>query len=113
MGHEVARALDVRSIFAEKKDKELVLRRFAVKKGERLVVAEDVVTRGGSVQQTIDIVESHGGKVVAVALLVDRSGGKARFNYPTFSLLQMAPMTFEPDNCPLCEQGVALVHPGS
>ena len=113
VGHEIARALNVRSIFAEKQDGKLVLHRFKIGKGERFVVAEDVVTRGGRVQETIDIVESNGGKVVAVALLVDRSGGKAKFNYPTFSLLEMEPVTYEPSQCPLCAKGVPLTHPGS
>ena len=113
VGHEVARALDVKSIFAEKEDDRLVLRRFVIESGENYVVAEDVITRGGRVQETIDIVESNGGNVVAVALLVDRSGGKASFSCPTFSLLEMEPVTYEPDNCPLCTSGEELVHPGS
>ena len=113
VGHEVARALNVRSIFAEKQDNALVLRRFRIERGEKLIVAEDVVTRGGRVQETIDIVEANGGKVVAVCMLVDRSGGKARFAYPTFSLLEMEPVTWEKAQCPLCAKGLPLVHPGS
>jgi orotate phosphoribosyltransferase len=65
------------------------------------------------VQETIDIVEGRGGKVAAVAVLVDRSGGKARFNAPTVSLLQMEPVTFDPKACPLCLQKIPLEHPGS
>lgn len=113
VGHEVARAVGVRSIFAEKQDDSLVLRRFGIEKGERLVVAEDVVTRGGRVQETIDIVEACGAEIVAVALLIDRSGGKARFDYPTCSLLEMEPVTWAPGDCPLCDKGLPLVHPGS
>lgn len=114
VGHEVARALDVLSIFAEKQDNKLVLRRnFTINKGCRYVVAEDVITRGGRVQETIDIVEAAGGVVAAIAVLVDRSGGKARFSHPTFSLLKMEPVTFEPSVCPLCKQGSTAVHPGS
>jgi orotate phosphoribosyltransferase len=113
VGHEVAKALDVRSIFAEKEDDKLVLRRFDIKEGERLVIAEDVVTRGGRVQEVIDIVESRGGIVAAIALLVDRSGGKASFDYNQFSLLKIEPVTHEPSDCPLCEKGLELVHPGS
>ena len=113
VGHELARALGTQSIFAEKQEGKLVLRRFPIRQGERFVVAEDVVTRGGRVQETIDIVEGHGGKVEAVALLVDRSGGKAHFPYPTLSLLQMEPVTWEPAACPLCKQGLTAVHPGS
>lgn len=113
VGYEIARALNVLSIFAEKQDGKLVMHRFKIGKGERFIVAEDVVTRGGRVQETIDLVEAAGGKVVAVALLVDRSGGKAKFNYPTFSLLEMEPVTYEPAHCPLCAKGVPMTHPGS
>jgi orotate phosphoribosyltransferase len=113
VGHEVARALDMRSIFAEKQDGKLVLRRFAVLPGERYIVAEDVITRGGRVQETIDLVERAGGKVAAVAVLVDRSGGTVKFPYPTFSLLPIEAVTYEPADCPLCRKGLALMHPGS
>ncbi len=113
VGHEVARALGLPCIFAEKAEGVLVMRRFAIEAGKRYVVAEDVVTRGGRVQETIDIVEKAGATVAAVLLLVDRSGGKVAFPYPTFSLLQMEPVTHEPGACPLCEQGLPLVHPGS
>ena len=90
VGHEVARELNVKCIFAEKVQGEgvdatgkpntvLALRRFSIKKGERYVVAEDVVTKGGRVQETIDLVKAAGGKVAGVVVLVDRSGGKAKF----------------------------------
>ncbi len=113
VGHEVARALDVRSIFAEKQEGKLVMRRFAIQPGERYVVAEDVITRGGRVQETIDIVKAAGADVAAIAVLVDRSAGTARFDYPTYHLLQMAPQVWEPAACPLCAQGSKPVHPGS
>ena len=114
VGHEIAKALNTKSYFAEKENNKLVLRRgFRIAPGEVFVVAEDVITRGGRVQETIDIVEKAGGKVGAIAVLVDRSGGKARFPYPTFSLLQMEPVTYEPAACPLCARGVPAVHPGS
>lgn len=114
VGHEVAKALNVTSIFAEKQEGVLVLRRgFQIPKNAAFVVAEDVITRGGRVQETIDIVEGRGGKVVAVAVLVDRSGGKAKFIPPTVSLLQMEPVTFDPKTCPLCAQKIPVEHPGS
>jgi orotate phosphoribosyltransferase len=114
VGHEVAKALDVLSIFAEKQDGKLVLRRgFAVPPGASFVVAEDVITRGGRVQETIDIIEGRGGRVAAVAVLVDRSGGKAGFKCPTVSLLRMEPVTYAPAACPLCAAGQAIEHPGS
>ena len=114
VGHEVARALDRKCIFAEKKDGALVMRRFSIEPGEPCIVAEDVVTRGGRVQETIDIVEGLGGRVLAAVTLVDRSGGKASFGaIPHFSLLRMEPVTWEPSACPLCAAGGKAVHPGS
>lgn len=114
VGHEVARALDKKCIFAEKKDGALVMRRFSLEQGEPCIVAEDVVTRGGRVQETIDIVRSLGGRVVAVATLVDRSGGKASFgDVPHVSLLRMSPVVYEPSQCPLCAAGDRPFHPGS
>ena len=113
VGHEIARALDKLSIFAEKQDGKLVLRRFDISPKDKVLVAEDVVTRGGRVQETIDLVRAAGGTVIAVATLVDRSGGQATFDVPHFSLLQMSPVTWQPSECPLCKQGSKAVHPGS
>ena len=113
IGHDVARALGVRFIFVEKENNELKLRRFKIKEGERFVLAEDVVTRGGRVQETIDIVKANGGIVKAIGILVNRSGGKAEFEAPLISLLDIEPITYDPAECPLCRDGVELVHPGS
>lgn len=113
VGHEVARALDVKCVFAEKQEGKLIMRRFTLTPGERYVVAEDVITRGGRVQETIDIVKAAGAEVAAVLVLVDRSAGQASFGYPTFSLLKMAPEVWEPADCPLCETKTPFVHPGS
>jgi len=113
IGHEVARSLGIRFIFVEKEDNKLVLRRFDIKDGERFVIAEDVVTRGGRVQETVDIVKENGGIVAAIGILVDRSGGKAQFDAPLVSLLEIEPVTYDPADCPLCKEGLDLVHPGS
>ncbi|MBO6067476.1 MAG: orotate phosphoribosyltransferase [Kiritimatiellae bacterium] len=125
VGHEVARELGVKCIFAEKVQGEgvdasgkpntvLAMRRFAIKKGERYVVAEDVVTKGGRVEETINLVKAAGGKVAGVVLLVDRSGGKVKFGrIPMFSLMQMTPETWEAKDCPMCKAGSKPVHPGS
>ena len=114
VGQELARALGVRAIFADKEDGELVLKRgFSIKPGEKVLVAEDVVTRGGRVQQTIDLVRSFGGDVVGVAVIVDRSGGQASFDVPHCSLLKLELATYEPDSCPLCRDGAPLDRPGS
>lgn len=113
VGQELARALDKRFIFSEKEDGRLALRRFSIRPGERFVVAEDVVTRGGRVQETIDLVRARDGVVEGICVLVDRSGGKATFDIPVISLLKWEPVTWKPEECPLCAQGVPLVHPGS
>lgn len=113
IGHEVARSLGVRFIFVEKENNVLKLRRFKIHHGERFAIAEDVVTRGGRVQETIDIIEENGGVVAAIGILVNRSGGKASFNAPLVSLLDINPMTYTPADCPLCKEGLELVHPGS
>jgi orotate phosphoribosyltransferase len=113
VGHEMARALDLPSIFAEKSDGSLVMRRFEIRQGQKFLVAEDVVTRGGRVQETIDIVRAKGGKVVGVAVLVDRSGGGADFGVPLWSLLKMTPVTWTQSECPLCRKGIPSTHPGS
>jgi len=119
VGHEVARALDKKCVFVEKDhtaaDKtKLVLRRFTIMPGEPVIIAEDVVTRGGRVQETIDIVRENGGRVLAIATLVDRSGGKADFGaIPHISLLKMEPVTWEPSECPHCKRGSKAFHPGS
>jgi orotate phosphoribosyltransferase len=113
VGHEVARALDVPSLFAEKENGQLVMRRFALARGARYVVAEDVITRGGRVQETIDIVKQAGATVAAILVLVDRSAGTVAFDYPTYSLLNLVPKIWEPADCPLCAAGSKPVHPGS
>ena len=125
VGHEVARALDVKCVFAEKVPGEgvdasgkpntvLAMRRFKLTPGERYVVAEDVVTKGGRVQETIDLVKAAGCEVAAVMLLVDRSAGKVSFgSIPMFSLMQMTPETWTPADCPMCKAGGHPVHPGS
>ena len=115
VGQEVGRSLGKRHIFAEKADGGLVLRRgFEIAPNERFIVAEDVVTRGGRVQETIDIVRSHGGQVVGVGVIVDRSGGKhPDFGCPFMSLVQMKVETFPADNLPADFASVPAIKPGS
>ena len=114
VGHEMARALGVRAIFADKEDGNLILKRgFSIKPGERVLVAEDVITRGGRVQQTVDLVGELGGDVAGIAVIVDRSGGNASFDVPHESLMRLELETYDPDNCPLCATGVPIQRPGS
>lgn len=115
VGQEVGRSLGKRHIFVEKDGGDLVLRRgFAISPNEKFIVAEDVVTRGGRVQETIDIVRAHGGTVAAVGVIVDRSGGKrADFGCPFLSLMEMNVETFPADRIPPDLAAVPAVKPGS
>jgi len=115
VGQEVGRALGKRHIFAEKDAGGLVLRRgFQIAPNERFIVAEDVVTRGGRVQETIDIVRAHGGLVVAIGVIVDRSGGqRPGFGCPFVSLVEMDVETFAAENLPPDLTGTPAVKPGS
>lgn len=114
VGHEVGRALDKRHIFAEKDEGRLVLRRgFEVGSDERFIVVEDVVTRGGRVQETIDIVRSRGGIVAAVGVLVDRSESTPDFGCPFVSLLKLNVETFEASALPPDLAASTAVKPGS
>ena len=114
VGQELARALGIQAIFADKENDQLVLKRgFSIKKGEKIIVAEDVVTKGGRVQQTIDLVKSLGGDVVAVGIVTDRSGGSVDFGVPLYSLIKLDLPTYDPAECPFCKQGIPIVKPGS
>src|SRR2546423_1965040 len=115
VGQEVGRALGKRHIFVEKEDGKLVLRRgFQISANEKLVVVEDVVTRGGRVQETIDIAHAHGATVSAVGVIVDRSGAaKPDFGCPLISLIQMNVETFQADNLPPDLAKIPAVKPGS
>lgn len=116
VGQEVARQLGKPHIFAEKDDQgALVLRRgFEITPGERFVVVEDVVTRGGRVMETVEIVKKHGGAVAAAACLVNRSGGQLpAMDFPFTGLVEMTPETFAPDALPADLAGIPAVKPGS
>jgi len=113
-GQEIGRLLGVRAVFAERKEGKMTLRRgFEIQPGERVLVAEDVTTTGGSVREVIDVVRNAGGEAAAVTAVVDRSGGSADFGVPYFSLFQMEVVNYPPDDCPLCRAGSPAVKPGS
>lgn len=113
-GYEVARALGVRSIFAERENGRMTLRRgFSISPGEKVLVVEDVVTTGGSVREVMQVVREAGGVVVGVAALVDRSGGRVDFGVPLWSLVQLEVQSYAPQDCPLCRRELPLVKPGS
>jgi orotate phosphoribosyltransferase len=114
IGQEVARQLGLRFIFVEKEDGKLVLRRgFKIAAGEKILVVEDVVTKGGRVQETLDIVRAHGGTVVGVAMVVDRSNGVVNFGVPFESLISLQVETFEPTKLPPDLGKIPAVKPGS
>jgi orotate phosphoribosyltransferase len=114
IGQEVARQLGLRFIFAEKEDGRLVLRRgFKIARDEKVLVVEDVVTKGGRVQETIDIVRAHQGRVLAVAMIVDRSNGTLNLGVPAFSLLSMQVEAFPTDKLPPDLAKIPAEKPGS
>jgi orotate phosphoribosyltransferase len=114
LGQEVARQLRSRFIFAEKEDGKLVLRRgFTIAPGERMLVVEDVVTKGGRVQETIEIVRANDGLVLGVAAAVDRSNGTVNLGVPFFSLLSLQVEAFEADRLPADLAAIPVVKPGS
>jgi orotate phosphoribosyltransferase len=114
LGQEVARQLGIRFIFVEKEDGKLVLRRgFKIREDERILVVEDVVTKGGRVQETIEIVRAHQGRLTGVAMAVDRSAGGVKFGVPTFSLLSLNVESFATDNLPADLAAIPPVKPGS
>lgn len=114
IGQEVARQLQARFLFVEKEEGKLALRRgFQIHPGEKILVVEDVITRGGRVQETMDIVRTRGGEVLGVAVLVDRSDGTVQFGVPVFSLLTLHVETFDPDHLPPDLAALPPVKPGS
>ncbi len=114
VGQEVARQLGKRFIFAEREEKILTLRRgFEISKGEKLLVCEDVVTTGGSVFEVMEIINSYEASTKGVGFIVDRSNGQVNFKVNQFSTLQMNVVTYMNSDCPLCNNGIPLVKPGS
>ncbi len=114
IGHEVARALGVRAIFAERQDGALTLRRgFTLSPIERVVIIEDVVTTGLSTRETIACAVAAGATVVGAGSIIDRSGGTADVGVPRVALTVLKPETWPPDFCPLCKEGVPVEKPGS
>ena len=115
IGHETARALDVPHIFTERSGNEMVLRRgFGVTPGQRIVVVEDVVTTGRSTLEVVEVLESAGAEVIAMASLVNRSGNPNPFApLPYHTLLSVDFPTWPAATCPLCADGKAIDKPGS
>ena len=114
IGHEVARALGVRALFAERQNGTLTLRRgFSLAPGERVLVVEDVVTTGGSTHETIEVARAAGADVVGAAAIIDRGGGQQRLDVAFHALASVSLPTYEADACPMCQSGQPVVKPGS
>ena len=114
MSYEMARQFNVPNIFAERENGAMTLRRgFSIPEGAKVLVVEDVVTTGGSVREVMDIVAEAKAEVVGVCVVVDRSGGKIDFGVPFEAAYETEIQSYEPSQCPLCEQGLELVKPGS
>ena len=115
IAYEVAKQLNVPTIFAERENGKMAFRRgFEVPKGAKVLVTEDVVTTGGSVMEVIELIKAAGAEVVGVAVVVDRSNGKVDFGVPFYPVLAMEVISYEAENCPLCAAGAPpAVKPGS
>ncbi|MFA6234900.1 MAG: orotate phosphoribosyltransferase [Bacteroidota bacterium] len=113
LAHETAKQLGLRAMFTERVDGAMVLRRgFTLTPEDRVLLVEDVVTTGGSVFEVIDCVKATGAQIVGLAYLVDRSGGKVDFGIPARALMTLDVVTYQPDNCALCDAGVEIRKPG-
>jgi len=114
VSYEVARALKIKSVFMERVNGKMTLRRgFEIKKTDKILVVEDVITTGLSTREVIEAVRSFGSSIVGVGCLVDRSGGKADFGAPFKTLVTLDIPAFKPENCPLCKDKAPLTKPGS
>lgn len=114
IGYATAQALNTRFIWTERENGLMTLRRgFTVKKGERILVVEDVITTGGSTRECIAALETQGAKVVAAASIIDRSNGKANVGVPRIALVTLDVESYDPENCPMCGRGEEAVKPGS
>jgi orotate phosphoribosyltransferase len=116
IGHEVARALNARSLFTERDldTNSMALRRgFEIKAGDTVVVVEDVITTGGSTKEVISVVEKYGGKMLCAGSIIDRSAGRADVGVQRVALQSLRAIAYQPEDCPLCKEGLPLVKPGS
>ena len=113
-GYEVAAAADKRNLFVERKDGQMQLRRgYILKKGESVLIVEDVITTARTIFETIEALKEFEIEVAGVACIVDRSAGKLKDKLNITSLLQIDPVTYTPEECPLCKLGIELTKPGS
>lgn len=114
IAYEVAKNLGTRSIFAEPGDEGRIFKRgFSLKKGERTLIVDDILTTGGSLREVIQLVKRHEGEILGIGILLDRSGGKVKFGYPLKPLAVTHVQNYPQEECPMCKQGEPLIKPGS
>jgi orotate phosphoribosyltransferase len=116
IGHEVARALGARSLFTERDaaTNSMTLRRgFEIAAGEKAIVIEDVITTGGSTKEVVNAIAAAGAQVLAAGSIIDRSGGRAEVGVPRVALETLEAVAYQPEECPLCREGLPLVKQGS
>ncbi|MBV4416414.1 orotate phosphoribosyltransferase [Clostridium tyrobutyricum] len=114
VSYELARQLKKPGIFAERQNGNMTVRRgFEIKKGEKVIISEDVITTGKSSLEVARVIESLGGKVVAFCCIVDRRADGVEIPYPIYSAVKLNINTYDSDNCPLCKKGLAYEKPGS
>ncbi len=114
VSYEAARALGCRSLFTERQNGEMVLRRgFSLRKSDRVLVVEDVITTGGSTKEVIEVVKGYGARLIGVGAIIDRSCENIDFGARFEALAKVNVKTFQADECPLCKAGVPVVKPGS
>ena len=115
LAHEVARQMGTRAIYAEKSDdgSRTFRRGFTINRGEKVLIVDDILSTGGSIDDVIKAVTARGGEVVGVGVLVNRSGEGINFGVPLYSCHRTTVKTYTPENCPQCASGEPLVKPGS
>jgi orotate phosphoribosyltransferase len=114
LAYEVARSLGARAVFAERENGKMTLRRsFTIDRGEKVLVVEDAVSTGGSVNEVAEVVTANGGDIVGIGAFVDRTGGIVSFGVPFCALVTMDIKSYAPAECPHCKSGVPLALPKS
>lgn len=114
LAYEIGKQLCTKAIFTERVDGTMKFRRgFSLTPDDRVLLVEDIITTGGSVNEVIQVVQDTGAAIVGLGFLVDRSGGKVTFSIPSTPLLTLNVVTYQPDNCPLCAAGSVAIKPGS
>ena len=114
VSYELARQTNRPGIFAERKDGIMCIRRgFEIKKGDKVIISEDVITTGKSSLEVAKVIEEMGGEVVGIACIVDRRAEGIKTNYQIYSACKLEIETYEKDNCELCKKNIPFVKPGS